>query len=167
MAIPLNILGTVYNYPQQGEQAPWGDAAFGWAQAVTNAIANNSSPTDIPNTLALVPNNQSLSVNVTSLSFDITKVRSAVVTYSLYRSVINTGTYLAEYSETGSLYLTYKTGSASWELGQTRIGNSGPSQQGVTFSITPSGQVQLMSDNITSLGTYVGTLRFSAKTFST
>ena len=35
MAVSLTVNGTIYAYPQTGDPAPWGDAAYQWAQAVT------------------------------------------------------------------------------------------------------------------------------------
>lgn len=154
MAITITINGSSYSLPSQGDPAPWGEDLTNILEALSD-VANNSLGTgDILNTSFNVANNQSAVANVNGLSFNTSLVRSAIIQYSLYRSSTTT-----ELSESGHIYVTYKSTAGTWEIAQSYVGSSG-----VTFSITNSGQIQYTSTNFSG-SSYSGKMKFNAKAF--
>lgn len=156
MATTFTINGTTYNFPTQGDDPPWGDEVVQLITAMVNTLNTLSGTGDILTTNFTVGNNVSSSTNVTGLNFDPTVVRSALISYSIYRSS-NTPT---ELSESGMIYVTYKSTAGTWEIAQNYAGNSG-----MNFTMTNGGQIQYTSTNIGS-GAYVGKMKFSAKAFT-
>jgi hypothetical protein len=62
MAITLIVNNTPFDYPEQGEQQPWGEAASGWATEVTAVINSLKGPSDILETSAPLLINQTKAV---------------------------------------------------------------------------------------------------------
>lgn len=150
----LIINNTPFNYPTAGDEPGWGGAATGWAEEVTKVLNNVVGPDDILETSFGIANAQSISVDVTGLIFNAGSVRSAVVSYAIYRLSDSTPSGSAE---TGQMHLIYDNNDG-WNLGIGGvIGNSG-----VTFSITPAGQIQYQSTDIGSIN-YNGIIKFAAK----
>lgn len=154
MSIPIVINGTTYSLPEQGQLAPWGEDLSALIEALANSVNTFLGPADILLTTFNVANNVTSATNVTGAAFDPSQVRSAILSYSIYRSTSST-----EAAETGQLLLTYKTQASAWDLAQT-FGSA----SGVTFTITAGGQIQYTSSNLGGTG-YVGLMRFSAKAF--
>lgn len=154
MSIPVVIQGITYDIPTQGESPPWGDELTSLLQALVNEINSSIGPSDILTTGFAAANNQSSSAIVTGLSFDPAKVRSAIISYSIYQSSSTN-----EFSECGQIFITYKSIAHTWELSQVYVGSSA-----ITFSITSAGQIQYTSTDIGSTS-YVGKIKFSAITF--
>lgn len=154
MSTPVVISGTTYNLPVQGQNPPWGSDLSDIISALVTTINGLSGSSDILTTNFTIVNNQSSVANVTSLSFSTTAVRSAIVSYSIYRS-----TSTNEASECGQIYVTYKSTAGTWEIAQNYAGSSG-----VVFSITNTGQIQYTSTNLAGTG-YVGKMKFKAITF--
>lgn len=151
----VTINGTTYTLAQQGDSPPYGEDQSDLIQALID-IANNVSGTgDILNTSFTVANNISSATNVTALVFDPAVVRSAIIEYSIYRSTSST-----ESSECGTMYVTYKSTAASWELAQVGAGTSG-----VTFTINASGQIKYTSTSLAGTS-YSGLLKFRARAFT-
>lgn len=154
MSIPVNINGTTYNLPTQSESPPWGDDLDALLQALIAVSTSAIGPADILTTNFTVANNVAAPTNVMGLSFDTSTVRSAIVSYSIYRSSSTT-----EMSEAGQMLLTYKSTAGTWELAQYDVGSSG-----VTFTITNAGQVQYTASNFGGIN-YVAKMKFKATTF--
>ena len=86
--------------------------------------------------------------------FNAGSVRSAVIQYAIYR-ISNSNP--SGNAETGEIHLVYDNNDG-WNLGIGGvIGDSG-----VTFSITPAGQIQYQSTDIGSIN-YNGIMKFQAK----
>jgi hypothetical protein len=138
MAVTLIVNNVPFEYPTQGEQAPWGEAASGWAQEVTTVLSSLNGPSDILETSATIQNNQSIAQPVPGLFFDPLTVRSFSVKGNVYRTDGVTTKY-EEFTltglNTGSLFLIQQDG----------FGDSG-----VNFSITSGGQVLYTSSNFVS-----------------
>jgi hypothetical protein len=154
MSTPVVINGTTYSLPTQGQSPPWGDDLSSLLLTLINVTNSLSGPADITTTSFTIANNVSTPTSITGLSFDTASVRSATITYSLYR-----GSSTTETSETGQLMITYKSTAGTWELGQFLVGSSG-----VVFTITNSGQIQFTSSSFTGIN-YVGKLKFKASAF--
>lgn len=159
MAITLTVNGVDYEFPQQGDEN-WGEGVSSWAQAVTDELNNLVTEGDIELTTAPIANNQSSSASVSGLSFAIATTKGAFVEYNIERSV--TGT---RYSETGMLILTYSATTSSWDIARYHAGSSGPTIDGVQFTISnvgSVGQVYYTSDNVSG-SSYAGNIRFRAR----
>lgn len=160
MALSLTIAGTTYQYPQSGEDPNWSNGAgpTEWAQAVTDALATLIGPGDILSSTFAIDNNISVATNVNGLIFDSGTIRSANITYAVYRTSTSTP---SGNSESGTLLLTFDDSAASgsqWQLAQGSIDGSA----GISFDVTDAGQIRYLSSDIGSAG-YVGSIRFAAK----
>jgi len=154
MAISVIIDGSTYSIPVQGQNPAWGSDLSDLLVAITNVLNFTVGLSDILLTNFTVANNQASVADITGLSFDSTVVRSAIISYSLYRSTAS-----SELSECGQIYVTYLSTAATWTIAQNFTGLSG-----VVFSITNAGQVQYTSSNLSG-ASYVGKLKFTAKSF--
>lgn len=157
----LIINNTPFNYPTAQDEPGWGGEATGWAAEVTRVINNVVGPDDILQTSFNIANNQTTASNVTGLIFNAGSVRSAVVSYSVYRISDSNPSGNAEVGEMHILY----DNNEGWKIGVGGIvGGSG-----VLFSITPAGQVQYTSTDLspadpnTDVLNYVGVMRFTAR----
>lgn len=157
MATSVIINNETYSISQQGASPPWGTDIHDVINALVESVNNLQGSNDILLTSFTIANNQSSVANVTSLAFDTSVVRSAIIEYSIYRY----SDAPIEHSETGFIFLSYKSIGASWEIAQQYSGTSG-----VTFSITSAGQVQYTSTDLGgTVGSRVGKLKFRARTF--
>ena len=140
MSINLVVNNIPFEYPEQGEQQPWGEGATGWAAEVTNVLASVKGPADILESFFDLSNNQTTFSDIPGFSFDSTTVRSFTIYGNIYR-VYNSGAsnVSEEYTLTG-----LNTG-ADWVIQQEGFGESG-----IVFDITSAGQVQYKSSNLTN-----------------
>lgn len=147
------IVGTeVFEFPEQGENAGWGEQVTDWATAVTEALETVQVPGDILTTTAVISNNISSATSIVGFSFNSTGVASFSAEYYIERS---TDTPAVFFTERGSMVGLYN--GSSWDFTKTFLGSSG-----ITFSVTSGGQVQYISTNMTG-SNYSGTVTFSAK----
>jgi hypothetical protein len=150
----VTLSGTTYTLPQQNDEAPWGENLSELIEALVTAVDSINGDGDILDTEISIANNQSSVASVTGLTFDVGTVRSAVVTYSVYRS-----TTLSEKGECGILLLTYLSTANAWNI--SRYSND---DSGIVFTVTDAGQVQYTTDNMSG-ASYTGTLTFKADAF--
>lgn len=155
MSIPIVISGTTYQLPVQSQSPPWGEVLTAIIQALSQVSNTIVGPNDILTTTFTIPNNVTSVTNVSGLAFDTTQVRSAIIDYSIYRSV--TGSDL---SECGEMLVTYSSVNGTWELARFAVGDAG-----VTFTMTNTGQLQFTSTNFAGAA-YTSKMVFSAKAFS-
>lgn len=154
MAKTLIVNNSPYSYPTAGDEPGWGGEATGWAEAVTNVLADLLGPNDILETAFNIANNQTTFADVTGLTFNAASVRAAEITYSIFR--VST-TNLSGNTETGKIQLIYDN-NIGWSINQGNILGSG----GVIFTVTGTGQLQYKSTDIGALN-YTGTMKFRAK----
>lgn len=147
MAVTLTINNTPFEYPEPGDQAPWGSGATEWSKEVTRVLNSLSGPSDILETSAIIDNNITVAQPISSFFFDPVAVRSFSMQVSIYR------TYGVNEVAEQLMFNGLNRGAAGWELQVDGIGNSG-----VTLDITSLGQVTYTSTNLA--GTYSGTIRF-------
>lgn len=102
-----------------------------------------------------IANNQLAFNNIIGLSFSGSTYRTVSIRYSIARA-----TSTVETNCQGELDMTYNTLSGTWTISNDATN----SNAGVTFEVTNAGQVQYVSTNMSGTG-YVGTIRWSAKTF--
>lgn len=150
----LIVNNSPFAYPISGDEPGWAPGATGWAEAVTDVLNDLVGPNDILETAFNVANNQTTFSDVTGLIFNSAQVRSAEITYSVYRiSSLNP----SGYAETGTMNVLYDN-AVGWSINQGNIlGNSG-----TQFQILASGQLQYKSTDIGSTS-YIGLLKFRAK----
>lgn len=151
----LIINNTPYNYPTSGDEPGWGGEATGWAEGVTNVLSDLLGPNDILETAFNIANNQTSFSDVTGLIFNAASVRAAEIRYSIYR---RSNTNPSGKTEFGILQIAYDN-NVGWSINQGNLLGSA----GVTFEITPAGQVRYKSTDIGALN-YIGTMKFRAKT---
>lgn len=147
MAITLVVNNIPFDYPEQGEQQPWGEAATGWAKEVTTVLNSTFGPSDILETSASINDNQVNAV-IPGFFFDPAQVRSFSVRGSIYRQ-IGVTVYTEEFLING---LNTSVGANPWNIQIEGFGDSG-----VTFSIDASGQMKYSSTN---LGGSSGIIKF-------
>lgn len=148
MAITLIVNNTPFEFPEQGEQSPWGQPVQEWASEVTTVLSSLKGPSDILETSAIIDNNISSPTAISGFAFDPSTTRSFSVQCAIYR------TYDAsEKSEELNLVGLY-TGAGGWLLQQDGIGNAG-----VTLDITSGGQVTYTSTNLVG-SSYSGIIKF-------
>lgn len=149
MAITLVVNNISFDYPEQGEQQPWGEAATGWAVEVTKALGSVTGPSDILETAASIDNNISTFTTIPGFFFDPTTVRSFSVRGNISR-VYDSGA--SEVTEE-FLITGLNQGVSGWIIQQEGIGESG-----VTFDLDVTGQMKYKS---TSLVNYTsGKIKF-------
>lgn len=149
MAITLTVNSIPYEYPEEGDQAPWGEQATGWAKEVTAVLNSIIGPADILETSAIINNNQTTPLDIPGLFFDPAIVRSFTLQLSVYRTYNGN-----EVSESIQIYGLWR-GASKWLIQQEGIGNAG-----VSFDITDAGQFQYTSTNLAT--PHTGILKFRA-----
>lgn len=155
MSTQVTISGSTYSIPNQGQSPPWGEDLSDLLSAMVSLLTSLQGSFDVVTTAFGIVNNQATPANVTGLSFNTSQVRSAIISYSAYRS-----TNSSELSEAGQVYATYKSAAGTWEIAQASVGSSG-----ITLTITSSGQFQYVSTNMSGTS-YVGKLTFKAIAFA-
>lgn len=140
MSKPLQVGNDTFNYPSPGDKAGWGEEATGWAEAVTDTLANISGPNDILITSATLSNNQVTPANIPGLLLNTGEVQSFELDVLIYRTY-NSGSSVA--MERAKI-LGYFNGSDVY-ISQESVGTSG-----VDLSVTSGGQFQYTSSNLTN-----------------
>jgi len=151
MSVTLIVNNVPFDYPEQGEQQPWGESATNWAIEVTKVLASIRGPYDLAETAAIINSIQSTEESIQGMFFDANNVRSFVVTGNIVRT-----TDLEQRYEEFQLTGIYRGSSLGWALQQESLSNSG-----VTFSINSSGQVQYTATVLSgNQSTYSGLIKF-------
>jgi hypothetical protein len=150
----LIVNNTTFNYPDPGQEPGWSEDATAWAQSVTEVLSFLIAPGDILNGTATIANAQNSPVDVIGCQFDSTVSRSANVSYQVVRS-----DDLETRTESGTLFINFNAGENAWTLSRFYTDND----SNVDFSITPAGQVQYKSDEMTG-NSYTGIVKFNART---
>lgn len=146
MAITLVVNNIPFEYPTEGEQAPWGQQASDFAAEVAKVLNSLKGSSDILETSAIINNNVTSYTDIPDFAFNTNTVRSFKVECSVYRAA--GATVLTE----ELTFVGLNTGSG-WTIQQDGIGNSG-----ITLDITGTGQVQYISTNL--VGQTAGLIKF-------
>lgn len=156
MSIPLNISGSIIEFPSSAQSPNWAPAVIQFAEAVTAALSGIAGPFDVvPQIFTLDSYNPGTNVNINNLTFSTTSVRSAVITYDVYRNTTNGSVY-----ESGILNIVYNVNNPTnnkWEVAQQRTNSAS-----ISFSVTDAGQVQFSTTTLSGTN-HTGQLAFSAK----
>jgi hypothetical protein len=150
MSVTLVVNNIEYQYPSPGTQPPWGQDATDWASEVTRVLNSLKGSADILETGANILNNVTSLTDVTDMKFDANIVRSFTIRGNITRVYDSSSIY-------EEFVLTGLKKASTWILQQDGIGNAG-----IDFTITPAGQIQYTSSNLTYSTTYSGLLKFRA-----
>jgi hypothetical protein len=155
MSIPIQVNGTIVNFPASGESPNWSSAVIQFAQLVAAALAFSVGPFDVPPQVYVMTSNANTNVNLPNLTFPTSTVRGAIVIYSVFRS-----TNLSTVSETGQIYVNYNPTfpvGKKWEISNDHVGNANSS-----FTILDVGQLQFSTTLLAGTG-FSGTITYQAK----
>jgi hypothetical protein len=151
MSRTLIVNNIPFEYPEQGEQQPWGEAATNWADEVTKVLAFLKGPYDVLENSQVVNYNQTTPLLIDKLFFDSCKVR----TFKILGNITRTSNSVSVY-ETFELTGTYQD-AQGWVLQKESMSNAS-----VVFSVDLSGQVFYVSSPVGDSGTHSGLLKFKA-----
>jgi hypothetical protein len=155
MSVSVTVAGVTYQIPTVNEEL-WGLNTTDYLVALGEELASVVVEGDIgPETLITIANNQAVAANVPTFVLNSALIRSAVAEYYVHR--VTTGP-ANEIAEAGSLYFLYNDTTNSWTIAQVgnNVGNTG-----MEFTITPAGQVQYTSSNLS--GTHTGRMKFRVR----
>jgi len=155
MSKQLQIGSTIYNYPEQGDKAGWGEDAASWAQGVTDALANVQGPNDILITSSTLANNQSSAANIPGLVFNMSQVESIEIDYYIKR-IYDSGT--STVVETGKILGSYDGSDLSISIETT-------GETGTTITALSGGQFQYTTTDLANHTSSI--IRFKASTIDT
>lgn len=149
-------IGTeTFEIPTIGANPDYGSELTDFFVAIADALENVQSPNDILRTSANIANNVTTPTNIPAFSFDTSEVISINAEYIVKRTTLVPAENL---TESGTITGNYN--GTAWTISLMTDGNAG-----VEFSITPSGQIQYTSSNMTG-SSYVGEIIFKAKVFN-
>jgi hypothetical protein len=153
----ITINGTVVSLPVSSASPNWAPAIIQAFQLIEAALQGVSGTFDIaPQVLDISAFNNATDEDVTGLTFATSAVRSAVITYFVYRE-----TDSANASESGQIFIDYNDNRSlneKWAISREAVGDGE-----ITFSITDTGQVQFSTDALSG-SNHVGSIGFFAKT---
>jgi hypothetical protein len=144
MAITLTVNNIPFDYPEQGEQQPWGESATGWAVAVTDVLNSIKGPNDVLETSDIILNNVQ-NQPIDGFFFSVAEVRSFYVQGNVWRYTGTSSAPITQYSEEFRIS-GLNNGSLldPWDIQVEGIGDAE-----ISFSIDSTGQVKYTTTDIT------------------
>jgi hypothetical protein len=170
MSKTLVVNSIPFEYPEQGEQQPWGESATAWASEVTDLLNFVVGTFDKLESAAEIKELQATSADISGLVFPSASVRSFVLTGSISRKY-TTATLPAgspapfSVAEEFTINGIYNDSNGTWTIQQDSVGESF-----VSFDINSSGQISYQSQNLTTVYSltaasgYSGLLKYKAST---
>ncbi len=156
MSIPLNINGSIVEFPSSAQSPNWAPAVIQFAELVALALSSVVGPFDVvPQIFTLDSYNPGTNISVNNLAFPTSSVRSAIITYNVHRTTSD-----GSVSESGEIEIVYDVDNPTnnkWEIAQERVGDAS-----ISFTITDAGQVQFSTSTLSGTD-HSGQLAFSAK----
>jgi len=150
------IIGTdEFEFPEQGDSPDWAEQVTDWATAVTEALTTVQQPNDILTQAALIANLQTTPASIPGFSFDTSEVVAINAEYIVIRRTVSPAVNMVE-----SGFLSGNFDGTNWTISRRQQGEAG-----IEFSITPGGQVQYTSTDISGTS-YEGVISFKAKVFN-
>lgn len=144
-----------FEIPTVGSNPDYGSQLTDFFVAISDSLQNVQSPNDILRTSANIANNVIVPTNIPAFSFDTSEVISINAEYIVKRTTLVPAVVISENGE-----ITGNYNGSAWTISVTSDGNAG-----VEFSITPAGQIQYTSSNMTG-ASYSGEIVFKAKVFN-
>lgn len=158
MSIPLNIQGTIINFPTSAQSPDWSEPIVQFAQAVAQALSTATGPYDVSPQIYTMISNVNTNVPLPSLAFPTSAVRGAIIQYTVYRNT--TGVGATSGAQIGELQIIYNPNGPTgnkWEISNEHTGIAN-----VSFSVTDQGQVTFSSTFIAGAN-YTGFIGYTAK----
>jgi hypothetical protein len=155
MSFPINIQGTIINFPSSADSPNWAEALIQFAVAVQLALATVVGPFDVPPQIYVMTSNVNTNVSLPGLSFPTSNVQGALIQYTVYE---NTST--STVAQFGTIEIAYNASNPpgnKWDISNEYTGESN-----VIFSITDTGQVQFSSTSLPGIN-FNGVIGFTAK----
>lgn len=155
MSIPINISGTIIEFPSSGQDPNWSNAVIQFAEAVAAALSIVAGPFDVAPQIYTMTSNVNTNVNIPNLAFPTSNVRGAFIRYTVFRQ-----TTTDTVSEAGNIIIVYNPAnpvSQKWEIVRDYDEDAL-----MTFTITDTGQVQFSSALLAGAN-HVGTITFAAQ----
>lgn len=149
------LSGTTYQVPKNMSTPPWGEELADYLVALGSAYSALIGVGDITETGFIVANNQTVSAPVTGLTFDSSVVRSATISYSIYRTTSTTA--LREAGEVTVIYDSTATAGSKWVLQRDSMGDAL-----VELTVSDTGIFSYTSSNVSG-ASYSGLMKFEAK----
>lgn len=151
------VVGTEeFEFPNQGENADYGEQITDWASAVSDALTTVQQPNDILVTTSVISNNVSSPANIPGFTFNTSEVISVDAQCTITRTTDSPAVVLVEYFTIKSTF-----DGTDWSTSVESEGDD----SGVELDIITSGQVQYTSTNLVGTN-YVGEVLFKAKVFN-
>lgn len=148
-----------FEIPEVGQNAGYAEELTDFFVALSDALASVQGPNDISLTTSVINNNITTPSPIPGFSFSTASVRSIRAEYLVERF---TTTPAQKFVENGLITGNYD--GSNWTIASSFTGEAG-----ITFSISPAGQMLYVSSDISLSGTaigYVGSIRFKASTVS-
>jgi hypothetical protein len=153
MSKTLVVNSIPFEYPEQGEQQPWGESATAWASEVTDLLNFVVGTFDKLESAVEIKETQPTNLLISNLIFPSSSVRSFVLTGSISRKYTSSNLLAvtpAPFSVAEQFTLTgiYNDSTSTWTIQQEAIGDCF-----VSFDIDSSGQLYYQSQNLTTIYT--------------
>lgn len=150
------LVGTEsFEIPLQGDNPEYGEQVSDFFEAVSDALNNLQSATDIPVTSSIIANNVTTPTAIPGFSFSTALVQAIDAEYLAFRSTTSPN---VKYAERGEIKGSYD--GSNWTIVVKKQGDAG-----VLVDVSPSGQVTYTSSNIAGAG-YTGQIKFRSKTIN-
>lgn len=150
----IQVGNQTFELPITGKNPDWGEEVSAILEALAESSQVVQGPNDVLLSSANILNNQTAPVNFGNLAFNTANVLSIDIDYFIIRR-FDPGTGPEAITENGKIYANFD--GSNWKLSQTGTG-----EVGIAFTITPAGQIQYSSTDIS--GYISGTARFRART---
>lgn len=147
MSIIVSVNSIPFTIPTQGENPAWGESLTDYFVEVAKVLNSLKGANDILETGATISNNVTTFTDIPDFKFNPSVVRSFSVQCSVSRETDSTKVY-------ESFVLSGLRTDTDWLLQLEGFGDSG-----IELDITPAGQVQYKSSDISGSG-YAGLLKF-------
>lgn len=148
----VQVGSDTFEIPVEGENPPYGEELTAFFVAVATALATVQGPNDIPITTAVLANNVSVFTNIPGLLFSAATTEAIDVNYLITR-IYNSGSTTV--AEQGHI-------EGSYDGTDFYITRDFDVDAGFEFNITPSGQMQYKSSDLSNHTST--TISFRAKT---
>lgn len=159
MSIPINILGTIVNYPSSGEAPNNSVAQIQFAQLVAEALNSAIGAFDIAPQTQNIDADNAATADITNLIFPVTNVRAVTIYLAVYRTNTSPSVTVDEYNIINISYNPTRSSGNKWAIQRERVAGDAS----ITFAISDTGQFSYTTTSIGS-GAHTGFLSFVART---
>lgn len=159
MSFPINIRGTIINFPSTAQSPDWSPAIIAFSQAVEDALLGLVNNGDIsPQVQTIDVSNPGSGVVINNLSFSTSDIRAAFINYSVFRQ-----TDTNQVAEAGTMTIVYNPSNPSGSKWERTREFEGDAQ--ISFTVSDTGQFSFSTTAISGPN-HQGWIAFSAKALS-